>query len=231
MQQESQRTIDMSSSKSAKRSASAHAGGASAQDDSGTKDTCVFAVIPPNGKCNIQSLKPGDFLSRINYIKIVSNDGSNVTVQDETGFQWNIAKTILENQATNLLGLQLLCFFSLILLCRQAYTSNQFTKVENVTRTEMAALLETEVRDQVFSCCFNKLPNSDEQSSILENADVSTAAKRKRVAKELVVGPERIMHAYLTDTHELGRMPVFDLEAKGRAWLIFARSSGFVSRM
>lgn len=68
---------------------------------------------------------------------------------------------------------------------------------------------------QVFSCCFNKLPNVDEQDAMLDGADLSTSAKRKRVAKDLQVGPERVMHAYALDTHELGRIPVFDLDNNG----------------
>lgn len=55
----------------------------------------------------------------------------------------------------------------------------------------------------MFSVAFNKLPDANEQEKLLESADLSTAAKRKRVAKELGIGPERIMHAHASDTHEL----------------------------
>ena len=150
--------------------------------------------LSANAKCSPKDFQVGDVLSRINYITVISVDDDSVEVRDTTGFQWTIGKSILENQA---------------------YTSNQYTRVEKVTRTELARLLEQDIRDSVFSCAFNKLPSADEQDAILESADLSTGAKRKRVAKDLQVGPERVMHAYAEDTHELGRVPVFDLEANG----------------
>lgn len=154
----------------------------------------IQVTLQTDAKCAPSSFRVGDVMSRINYITVVSVDGDRVTVRDTTGFEWSIGNSILENQA---------------------YTSNQYTRVEKVTRTELARLLEQDIRDSVFSCAFNKLPNADEQDSILEKADLSTGAKRKRVAKELQVGPERVMHAYAEDTHEMGRLPVFDLEANG----------------
>ena len=150
--------------------------------------------LETDAKCAPEHLKAGDVLSRMNYITVVSVNRDTFTVRDTTGFEWDIGRTVLQ---------------------KQAYTSNQYTKVEKVTRVELARLLEQDIRDSVFSCCFNKMPNADEQDTMLENADLSSGAKRKRIAKDLQVGPERIMHAYAEDTHELGRLPVFDIEANG----------------
>ena len=44
---------------------------------------------------------------------------------------------------------------------------------------------------------------------------MATPAKRRKVVKELTTGKERVMHGHILDTHELGRVPVYDLEAKG----------------
>jgi hypothetical protein len=167
---------------------------ASSSPDNAIDTRSKLVTLENDAKCNPEELKVGDVMSRINYITVVSVDESSCTVRDTTGFEWEVGKTILENQA---------------------YTSNQYTKVMKVTRTELARLLEQDIRDSVFSCCFNKMPNLDEQDAMLERADLSSGAKRKRVAKDLQVGSERIMHAYAEDTHELGRLPVFDIEAQG----------------
>ena len=87
-----------------------------------------IVTLPAKAKCDVSALKVGDYLSRVNYIKVVSVDGDMCRVRDGTGFEWSIGKSILENQA---------------------YTSDQYTHIEKVNRTEMARLLEQDVRDQV----------------------------------------------------------------------------------
>ena len=149
-------------------------------------------------------------MCEINYIKVLAVQDDKCDVEDvNTGQTWSVSKSILETQA---------------------YTSDQYTSSEKVTRTELARILEIDIRDKVFSVCFTKMPNLQDQEKILEGADLSTSSKRKRVAKELGVGQERIMHAYAKDTHDMGRLPVYDVEAKGDRlvdlrtikWLVFA---------
>ena len=167
---------------------------------------------PPSKKCDTGKLKIGDFLSEINYIKVTKVEAMTCDVEDaNTGKKWSVSKSILETQA---------------------FTSDQHTEVKKVTKTELARILEIDIRDKVFSVCFHKMPQVDEQEKMLEHADLSTSAKRKRVAKELGVGKERVMHAYATDTHEMGRLPVFDLDAKAPRlvdlrtiqWICFANT-------
>jgi hypothetical protein len=162
-------------------------------------------------KLDASKLKVGDFMSRIQYMKVRSINGDSCEVEDETGFTWTICNTILE---------------------AQAYSSHQFTKIEKVTRTELARIAEQDVRDAAMSCSFTKLPNQADQEKLLAGADISTPAKRKRIAKELGVGATRVMHCHITDSHELGRLPVFDLEARGERlvdlrsleWLTYANT-------
>lgn len=142
-------------------------------------------------KLDASKLKVGDAMSRIQYMKVVRIGATSVTVQDETGFEWDIGKSILE---------------------AQAYTADQFTETVKVSRTELARIMEMEVRDSIFSCCFSKLPNADDQEKALANADLSTAAKRKRVAKEISVGAERVLVGHVTDTHELARKMMTHLD-------------------
>ena len=164
----------------------------------------------PQKLCDIAKLKTGDILSELNYIKVVSVSDDRCEVEDAlSGQKWSVSKSILETQA---------------------YTSNQFTSCEKVTRTELARILEVDIRDKAFSVCFTKMPQLADQEKLLESADMSTPAKRRKVAKELGVGEERVMHAFATDTHEMGRLPVYDLEAKAPRlvdlrtikWLCFA---------
>ena len=144
-------------------------------------------------KLDASKLKVGDFMSRISYMRVVGMDGGSVEVENSDGFRWTVAKSILEAEAT---------------------ASDQYTSVQRVTRTELARILEQDVRDCVFSVCFTKMPDPADQEALLAGADMSTPAKRKRVAKELGVGKERVLHGHVEDTHELGRVPVVDLEVK-----------------
>jgi hypothetical protein len=164
----------------------------------------------PEKLCDIGKLKVGDFLSEVNYIKVLSVTDKDCEVEDAlSGKKWTVSKGILETQA---------------------YTSDQFLTCEKVTRTELARILEVDIRDKVFSVCFNKMPQLADQEKMLETADLSTPAKRRKVAKDLGVGEERVMHAFATDTHEMGRLPVFDVQAKAPRlvdlrtikWLCFA---------
>jgi hypothetical protein len=139
-------------------------------------------------------LKVGDFLSRVSYMKVVSISGDSVEVENKGGFRWSISKSILEAESTS---------------------STQFVETRRVTRTELARILEQDVRDSVFSVAFTKLPDPNDQEKLLADADLSTPAKRKRVAKDISVGKERVLPGHISDTHELGRMVTYDLEAKG----------------
>jgi hypothetical protein len=141
-------------------------------------------------------------------MRVLSNNGNCVEVENKDGFKWSVAKSILEAETCS---------------------AHQFEDVRRVTRTELARILEQEVRDSVFSACFTKLPDPKDQETLLEGADISTAAKRRRLAKDLSLGKERVIFAYITDTHEMGRLPVYDLEAKGERlvdlrtvkWVVF----------
>jgi hypothetical protein len=162
-------------------------------------------------KLDASALKAGDFLSRISYMRVLGVDGDSVEVENKDGFRWSVRKSILEAEAC---------------------AADQFSTEQKVTRTELARILEQDVRDSVFSACFTKLPDPRDQEALLDGADISTTAKRRRLAKELTVGKERVIFAHITDTHEMGRLPVHDLEAKGERlvdlrtvkWVVFGNT-------
>ena len=138
------------------------------------------AVVSEALKCDVSKLVVGSVMSRVNYITVMKINSDSVEVKDTTGMVWTISNSILE---------------------AQAHTADQFTSTKKVTRIELARTMEEELRDTVFSCAFNKLPNANEQEKLLEEADLTTPAKRKKVARELGVGPERVMIGHVTDTH------------------------------
>ena len=147
-------------------------------------------------------LKAGDFLSRISYMRVISVDGDSVEVENEAGFRWSIARSILEAEAVS---------------------SNQFKETKKVTRTELARVMEQDIRDSVFSVAFTKMPDAASQEKTLAEADLSTPAKRRRVAKELGVGKERVLHGHLDDTHDLGRVSAYS-RLHTRCRLMFIKS-------
>ena len=89
-----------------------------------------------------EKLHVGEVLSRISYMRVVSINGDMVTVKNDKGLEWNIGKGILAAEASS---------------------SSQFEKTEKVTRTELARILEQDVRDCAFSVCFTKLPDVNDQ--------------------------------------------------------------------
>ena len=69
-------------------------------------------------------------LSRVNYMRVVSVSGDRVEVEDpKTGFTWGIGSSIL---------------------AEQAQSSDQVVEERKVSRTELARILEQDVRDCVF---------------------------------------------------------------------------------
>ena len=133
-------------------------------------------------KLDASKLKPGDVMSRISYMRVISVNGDSVEVENENGFRWSISRSILENEA---------------------HSSSQFSTTKKVNRTELARFLEQDVRDSVFSCSFVKLPSLADQEKKLAESDMSTQAKRRKVAKDISSGETRVLHGHLEDTHVL----------------------------
>lgn len=164
--------------------------------------------MPPSGVLDASKLKAGDFLSRISYMRVISVDGDSVEVENEAGFRWSIGRSIVEAEAVS---------------------SDQYTETRKVTRTELARILECDVRDSVFSVSFTKLSEAAEQEKTLADADLSTPAKRRRLAKDLGVGKERVLHGHVIDTHEIGRVCAHSLPSHTipKCLMLFTRSDNF----
>jgi len=150
--------------------------------------------------CDPSVLKPGDVLSRTSYMKVKQVVGDTVTVVNETGLEWTIASMIVRRE------------------CR---APDHHTRTEEVTRSELARKLQTEVRDQAFVVKFTKQPTAKRAAERLEAYERDILAlpeaqrkkKRAELSKDVIVGEKRVLRGHLTATEDfMGRSTVIDLD-------------------
>ena len=91
-------------------------------------------------KCNVSTLKPGDFLSTTVYYTVTDiKDNGDVEVMDEEGKSLTISKDIV---------------------ARESYSAEQFTEDRVSNRTDMVKVLQN-AGDTIFTVKFKKKDNSD----------------------------------------------------------------------
>ena len=144
-------------------------------------------------RSNPNQLKVGDRLSRISYMEVVEAGSRSLRVRNEEGMTWTIAASILENEA---------------------YAANQFTEVQEVSRTDMVHALES-AGDSVFTVVFEK--KTSQKSIVAALSALDSLPDRKaalnKLAKSMMAGEERTLVGYLTSTEpKMGRSVVVDLE-------------------
>lgn len=145
------------------------------------------------------NLKEGDFLTLFNYYKFkcMDKDGFAV-VTDEKGDCTRIHREIVE---------------------RSMDCTSQYKKEIKVNRTRMAQIMQG-LGHAAFRVTFEKKVDPNVVADGLENQDVSTKAKRRKLISDLMKGETRVMHAKLLRSSEddvqmeLGRYKVIDLEAQ-----------------
>lgn len=139
----------------------------------------------------------GDWFSRIEYARVMATTGTSFSIRAETGKEWSVGRDIVE---------------------AQAWSATQFTSEEKISCSEMGAVFAS-AGDAVFCVTYTKKIVVADIVTELETADVSTLAKRRKLAKAFTVGEERKLVGYLTSTkHEMGRYPVVDLEVPEGAY-------------
>ena len=115
---------------------------------------------------------------------------SGLTVKNEDGFQWQIAKNIVEEE------------------CYSIYEDN----VKKVSRTELAEILMN-ARDAIVEVNFNKQASADTVHAKLTEADGKKVTKK--LLGDLLKGEERTMVGYVIAVEPvLGRSVMIDLEQK-----------------
>lgn len=147
-------------------------------------------------KVDASKVEKGERLALFNYYEVVSTDTEYVHAKDENGNSVKIGCGIVENS-----------------MC----STTQYQETQKVTRTRLAQIIEG-VGHLPFQVCFLKKTDAKSVADALDGADLSTHAKRRKLAKELLDGEERVMHAKLKRSVEddveieLGRYKVIDLE-------------------
>jgi len=147
-------------------------------------------------RCNASKLTSGDQLYEVSFYTFQKLDGGDVHVRDREGGTILISRKLFEESI---------------------YSTKQYEREIRFTRTELAQKIET-LGHAAFQVTFRKQVSSSDVADALESQDLSTRAKRRKVAKAAMEGPERKMTARLFRTEdfdasmELGRYRVIDLE-------------------
>ncbi len=141
-------------------------------------------------------VKVGEFMTLFNYYKVESIDHEYIHVVDERGNRLRISKGIVNDSM---------------------HSTDQYAKSERVTRTRLAQLIEG-IGHAAFRVTFQKQVTPTSIADELEDRDLSTKAKRRKVVNEIMRGEKRVMYAKLQRSIEddvlleLGRYKVIDLE-------------------
>jgi hypothetical protein len=148
-----------------------------------------------------KKLQIGEYLSEIQYYKVVRVSSTVITVANERGFESEVDKAIVEE------GM---------------YSASQYQSEKTVTRTEICEILER-AGNHVFTVHFTKqiqekeLKNKllkmleSEEGSPLKPKDIEKAIKQQ--SKEIIKGEERTLVGHLIEVEQkMGRSLVIDLE-------------------
>ena len=142
------------------------------------------------------TVKEGDKFSMLRYCTVTEVRADKFTVKTDDDNFWQVDKGIVGNS----------CF-----------TAHQFNNEVKMTATELAERFE-KVGDHVWTVCFHKKVDPDVVADVLLNVaeDVRqmNQAKRRKLARELLVGEPRIMIGHILNHHPdvNGRLKVIDLE-------------------
>ena len=150
-----------------------------------------------NQAVSSSTLKNGDRFGFFHYYKVTNTDSEFFHCVDERGDGVRIGKAVIDSGG--------------------AASTSHYHTVRKASRTQIAKRIE-EVGHHPFGICFLKAPDVGAMADRLDNADLQTAAKRRKIAKSMLEGERRVMHARLHRSAEddvemeLGRYRVIDLE-------------------
>ena len=148
-----------------------------------------------------KNLQIGEYLSEVQYYKIVDLSDELVTLVNERGFQLNVDRDII---------------------AEGMYSASQYKTEKLVTRTEICEQLER-AGNHIFTVNFYKqVKTTDIQEKLLQaiQSDKSNSLTEaeiikafKKVSKTLLEGEERTLIGYLSKVEpKVGRSTVIDLE-------------------
>jgi hypothetical protein len=149
-----------------------------------------------NKRCHAADLTEGHRLSRISYYEVLENDRAEerIKVRNQNGETWWISDGILEDET---------------------FSAHQVRATKRINKTEMAQLLQHQVKDSVFTVVFEKkMDPKDVEATLHAKYEAGgTLAKRRKVVKEALHGELRTLVGYLKHYDPvMGRLIVYDLE-------------------
>lgn len=150
---------------------------------------------------NTEKLAVGDYLSEIQYYKVIKVNPKTVALIDDKGKESTVDKELIA------LGM---------------HSASQYTSEKVVTRTEIKEILE-QAGNNVFTVNFNKQVKDKEVKDKLLNAIKNEEGNPlsyqemekalKKVSKHLMEGEERTLIGHLySNEPQMGRTQVIDLE-------------------
>lgn len=152
-------------------------------------------------KCSPANIKPGSKYSRISYGTIVEVDFDSVTICNEEGVEWWIAKE---------------------LVAAEFYTPDQYSEVKEVNRTDMVQAIVSNPRI-VMTVTFKKQADQKELRAVVANllkdaqagGKVPGSRKLSTLLKGATEGETRTMVGrHQGGTDEFGRLQFTDMEVE-----------------
>ena len=148
-----------------------------------------------------EDLQVGEYLSEVQYYKIIEVTNNSVKVTNERGFNFSIDKDII---------------------AEGMYSASQYKTEKLVTRTEICEQLE-QAGNHIFTVNFYKqVKTKDIQEKLLKAiksdrekylSEAEIIKALKKVSKTLLEGAERTLIGYLSKVEaKVGRSIVIDLE-------------------
>lgn len=168
--------------------------------------TIPVLVVDPvprtSSKVNFSKTKPGEWQSRVTYVKVVEKYPSSQKVQNEHGYEYTQSSDIPEHES---------------------HSCCQFDRTETVTRTQAVEILEG-ARDTCFTVEFYKQPTHKDIASKLltfnlgeerfkTKGEFKQAKLNKFIKEEIMRGEKRTLVGYLLEMEpKMGRSQVIDLD-------------------
>lgn len=155
-------------------------------------------ALKPCGDASVRvqssrALAVGDWVMRLTYLKVTSNEREGVLVENSDGFPYLVTHNIIE---------------------AEGISATQFDKEVKVPVTTAAQLLQS-AGHRPFQVSFRKKPDPGEIVEKLDEAwagDLSPA-KKKKLVKQVMTGDQRTLVGFLVNCEPtLGRSRVVDLD-------------------
>lgn len=142
---------------------------------------------------NFENLTEGELISETRFLTVVKVGSEKVQVRTKDGVDVILQKDYVE----------------------KLNSADQYSKEEKITRTEMQEILLRSI-NVALTVNYNKKVDEKIAKKLLSevNGKSLSPVALKKLAKDVTVGPERVMVGYhLGYTHDTGRLKFYDQEA------------------